>query len=120
MRQFVVSINNTTGSSLPFYPDNHITPMNLGVGVYQSGGTGMYIVQHTFDNRNELRDDKRPLYADTTAFTSAARWINHPILTSLTSTSDGNYAYGPSAIRLLVVSAAGGVNFEMRINQAGI
>lgn len=120
---FVVSVNGGTGTTAPFLVNPHLSPVNMGVVVYQSGspGTGMYIVQHTFDSPF----DRHPLtgaliYANMTAFVSAARWINHPTLSSLTSTSDSNYAYPPAAIRLNVVSAGVTTNFEMRIIQAGI
>ena len=119
-RQFVVSINNTTGATLPYAVNNHASPVNMGVVVYMVGGTGMYSVQHTFDNLFEQDSAGRPRYATVTAFVSAARWINHPTLSSLTSTADSNYAYGPNFVRLAVVSAAGGANFEMRLNQSGI
>lgn len=121
-RQFVVSLNGVVGRSLPFVVNTHISPVNLGVGVYQSGspGTGMYIVQHTFDNPYEQDANGNPVYANVTAFTSGARWSNHPTLSSLTSTADSNYAYPPNAIRLAVISAGTTTNFEMRINQAGI
>jgi hypothetical protein len=117
---FRVSINGVTGTSLPFLVNQHVAPVNMGIGVYQSGGTGMYIVQHTFDDYFRRDSAGRPIYADVTSFTSLARWSNHPTLTSLTSTADSNYAYPPLAVRLNVVSAAGTTNFEMVIVQAGI
>jgi hypothetical protein len=117
---FRVSINGTTGTSVPFIVNQHVAPVNLGVGVYQSGGTGMYVVQHTFDDYWRRDSAGQRMYADVTAFASAARWNNHATLTSLTSTADGNYAFPPLAVRLNVVSAAGTTNFEMVIVPAGI
>lgn len=117
---FRVSINGTTGTSRPYIINQHLAPVNLGVCVYQSGGTGMYVVQHTFDDYYARDTAGKLVYAGVTAFVSAARWNNHATLTSLTSTADGNYAFPPLAVRLNVVSAAANANFEMVIVPAGI
>ena len=119
MRRFKVSIG-TTGVPAPYYVDPHITPVNLGVGVYvTSVGGANYSVQHTFDDPFERKQDGRLRWSDPTVFVSGARWINHSTLTSLTSTADSNYAYPPNAVRLVVNSIGSGETVEMIINQAG-
>jgi len=118
---WTTSIRGTTGVPLPFFTVNpHVAPVNLGLIVYQSGGTGMYIVQHTFDSPFDRSSTGQLIYATPSAFVSTARWNNHSTLSSLTSTADGNYAYPPAAVRLNVVSADGNAVFELKIIQAGI
>jgi hypothetical protein len=100
MRPITVS-KTGAGSTDVVVMDHHMNPFNVGMGVVVSG-TVNYTVQHTFDN----------VVAGATP-----TWYNHPTLASLATTSDGNYAFPVTGIRLTVNSGAG--TATLTILQAG-
>lgn len=83
----------STSSVIPL--DNYRSPFNVGFGVVVTGAV-VYSVQHTFDD----------VYA--ASFNPAtATWFTHPSVTGLTVSSDGNYAFPVTAVRVLQASGAG-------------
>jgi len=108
MRPIRVSVGSaTTSAVIPL--DQYISPFNVSIGVALSAGASLtYKVQHTFDN----------VFA--AGFNPAtATWYDHATLTSKTASSDGNYAYPVSAIRLNVDPYTSGTA-TMNVLQAGI
>lgn len=101
MRQQTAS-RTGTGSSNSLAMDTYISPFNVGFGVVVTG-TVNYTVQHTFDNPQT---------------TASPTWFNHPTVTSLAVSQDGNYAFPVAAIKILVNSGAG--TATMTVIQAGI
>ena len=91
MRPIVIA-KTDTGSSAVAVLDHYQSPFNVGVGVVVSG-TVNYTIQHTFD---DVLD---------TAVTPT--WFNHPTLSSLAASADGNYAFPIRAIKVLVNSGTG-------------
>jgi hypothetical protein len=97
MRPVRVTVGSQTVSApipLDIYPD----PFNVGLGAALSAGASLtYKVQHTFDD----------VYA--ASFNpSTATWYDHASLVSKTTSSDGNYAYPVTAIRLNVTAYTSG------------
>lgn len=75
--------------------DTFNNPTTIGLGVVVTGSAS-YTVQHTFtDPRTTNLND-----------INAATWINHQFLVNQTTTSAGNYAFPPTAIRLALAAAA--------------
>lgn len=108
MRPIRVSVGSaTTSAVIPL--DQYISPFNVSIGVALSAGAALtYKVQHTFDN----------VFA--TGFDPAtATWYDHATLAAKTASSDGNYAYPVSAIRLNVTPYTSG-SATMTVMQAGI
>jgi hypothetical protein len=105
-------IRQTVGAlavSSPIVLDTYRDPFNVGIGVALSAGASLtYKVQHTFD--------------DVTLETfnpSTATWYDNATLVAKTTSSDGNYAYPVTAIRLNVTVYASG-NAVMTVIQAGV
>jgi len=93
-KSFTVDATAGGNSYSPAYTiDTYNNPCNIGMSVVVSGSVG-YTVQHTFT------DPRTNNLNDLTA--NQSTWINHQYLINQTTTSAGNYAFPPSAIRLLV------------------
>jgi len=89
--------------------DQYISPFNVGLSVnLSSGATLTYTVQHTFDDVFSPTFDA-----------STAKWFDHSSLAAKTASSDGNYAYPVSAIRLNVSAYTSGTA-TLNILQAGV
>ena len=96
---------NGIGSSQVYVPDRYKNPINIGLGIDVTG-TVDCTVQHTFDD----------VFAST--FTPAgATWHSHDALAAQTADVDGNYAFSPTGIRLLINSGIG--TAALTIVQAG-
>ena len=108
MRPIRVSVGSATVSA-PIPLDQYITPFNVGIGINLSAGANLtYKVQHTFDD----------VFAAT--FNPAtATWFDHATLTGKTASSDGNYAYPVTAIRLNVTPWTSGTA-TINVLQSGI
>jgi hypothetical protein len=94
------------GAVNPIPLDTYRNPFNIGLGLKVSG-TVNYTVQHTFDD----------VYAQSYD-AAAGTWYDHPVLSSLTSNADGNYAFPCTAIRMVVNSGSGSAT--MTVVQAGM
>ena len=108
MRPIRVSVGSATVSQvIPL--DQYISPFNAGVGVALSAGASLtYKVQHTFD------DVFAPGFSPATA-----TWFDHATLTAKTASSDGNYAFPVTAVRLNVTPWTSGTA-TLQVIQAGI
>lgn len=108
MRPVRVTVS-AAGVSPPVPLDQYISPFNVGIGVVLSAGATLtYDVEHTFDN----------VFAE--GFNPAtATWFDNATLAAKTASSDGNYAFPVSAIRLNVTSYTSG-SATMNVLQAGI
>jgi archaellum component FlaF (FlaF/FlaG flagellin family) len=95
-----------SGSTSPIPMDHYRNPFNVGIGL-KASGTVNYTVQHTFDD--VFSSSYNP---------ATGTWFNHPVLASLTTNADGNYAFPCTAIRITVNSGSGSVN--MTLVQAGM
>ena len=108
MRPIRVSVGSQT-TSAPIPMDTYQNPFNVGVSVNLSAGASLtYTVQHTFDDINA------PGFSAATA-----TWFPHATLAAKTASSDGNYAYPVTAIRLNVTAFTSGTA-TMNVIQAGI
>lgn len=108
MRPIRVTVSSqTTSAVIPL--DMYQDPFNVGIGVALSAGATLtYTVQHTFDD------------VQASGFNaSTAVWYPHSTLASKSASSDGNYAYPVTAIRLNVTAYTGG-NATMTVIQAGM
>ena len=108
MRPIRVSVGSATVSQvIPL--DQYISPFNVGLGVALSAGASLtYKVQHTFDD----------VFAS--SFSPAtATWFDHATITGKTASSDGNYAFPVTAVRLNVTPWTSGTA-TLQILQAGI
>lgn len=108
MRPITLTVSSqTTSSVVPM--DTYQDPFNVGIAVALSAGATLtYTVQHTFDN----------VFAP--GFNPAnATWYPHATLASKTASSDGNYAYPVTGIRLNVTAYTNG-SATMTIVQAGM
>lgn len=86
--------------------DQHTAPANIALGCVISG-TVNYTVQHTYD------DPFAP------GFTAAgAVWFPHTTLVAQTANADGNYAFPPRAISVLMSSGTGTVT--LTVVQSGL
>lgn len=90
-----------------FVVDHWSVPVNIGVGVTVAG-SALYSVQHTFADPFSVN-----LNDPTTA-----TWINNDTLSSASTNDDTNYAFPPTAIRLVLASAAS-AQATITIVQAG-
>lgn len=108
MRPIRVSVGSaTTSQVIPL--DQYISPFNVSIGVALSAGANLtYKVQHTFD------DVFSPTFNPATA-----TWYDHATLAAKIASSDGNYAFPVSAIRLNVTPYTSGTA-TMNVLQAGI
>jgi hypothetical protein len=102
----IVLTRTGTGVTAVAPLDTYISPFNVGMGAVVSG-TATYTVQHTFDNV------QAPGYNP-----ASGNWFNHPTMTGLTGSQDGNYAFPVTAIRVNVVSGTGTVT--LTAIQAGV
>jgi len=95
----------TVGRWIPM--DIYAVPFNVGFGaIVGSAGSGTIRVEHTFDNVFDAS-------ITPTAFV-------HSDVSANSSNIDGNYAYGVSAVRLVVAScASGGSTFALSLIQTG-
>jgi len=108
MRPIRVTVSSQTASA-PIPMDSYRGPFNVGVGVVISaGGSLTYTVQHTFDD--VFAKDFTP---------ATATWFSNVSLSSKTTSSDGNYSFPVTAIRLNVVAWASG-SATMTLIQAGM
>lgn len=108
MRPIRVTVSSaTTSAVIPM--DTYRDPFNVGIGVSLSAGATLtYTVQHTFDD----------VFAD--SFNPAtATWYAHSTLAAKTTSSDGNYAFPITAMRLNVTAFTNG-SATMTIIQAGL
>lgn len=108
MRPVRVQVGSqTTSAVIPM--DQYISPFNAGISVDLSDGADLtYTVQHTFEN----------VFANGWS-PASAKWYSHSSLAAKTASSDGNYAYPVSAIRLNVTAYTSGTAV-MNVLQAGI
>lgn len=107
MRRISVTVS-ALGASSPIPMDQRNDPFNVGVGVVLSAGASLtYTVQHTFD------DVFSPTFDPATA-----AWFSNSSLVTKTASSDGNYAFPVTAIRLNVTVYASG-SATMTVLQAG-
>ena len=90
MRPIFVTVTgaNTTSSVIP--TNTYANPFNVGFGVTVVSGSVNYTVQHTFDD-----------VWSSTFNPSTANWFNHPTVAALTASSDGNYAFPVTGIRII-------------------
>lgn len=94
MRPMVVAIAaGNTGASAPLPLDHYQSPFHVGFGLVISG-TATVSVQHSFDE-----------IAVTTP--ASATWFNHPSVSGVTASIDGNYAFPVRAIRINLSSGTG-------------
>lgn len=106
-KRFTVTASAGGPTYSPVYPiDTWNNPCNIGLGV-EVTGSALYTVQHTFANPWSQNLN-----------TVSAVWYSHATLVSGTSNADGNYAFPPRAIRLLLSSAAA-ATATLTIQQAG-
>lgn len=100
--RFLIVGQQTSGL---YVPDHYISPMNVALSVRVTG-TINYTVQYTFDD--VFASNYSP---------SSGNWVNHPSLTSQTSTLDSNIAYPVTGIRIVGNSGTG--TATLTIIQAG-
>jgi hypothetical protein len=94
MRPVVYTVTGTQVSNV-FVPDNYISPFNVALSVLVTG-TVDYTVQYTFDN----------VFANNYV-PASGNWVDHPSLTTQTTTKDSNIAYPVQGIRIKCNSGAG-------------
>lgn len=108
MRPIVQTLSDASGGakqSSPVALDNYISPYNVALGITVTG-TVSYTVQYTFDD------------VQASTYTPASgNWVDHPSLTTQTTTKDSNIAYPVTAVRIVLNSGTGSVRFT--IIQAG-
>ena len=108
MRPIRVTLGSQVASAvIPM--DHYRDPFNAGIGVALSSGANLtYTVQHTFDD------------VQSESFNPAtATWYPHATLAAKTASSDGNYAFPVTALRLNVTIWASGTA-TMTVVQAGM
>lgn len=107
MRRITVTVS-AQGVSQPIPMDQRNDPFNVGIGVALSAGATLtYTVQHTFD------DVFSPSFDPATA-----TWYSNSSLVTKNASSDGNYSFPVSAIRLNVTAYTSG-SATMTVIQAG-
>lgn len=108
MRPIRVTVS-AVGASAVLPMDTYRDPFNLGIGVALSAGAALtYSVQHTFAD------------VQAAGFSAAtAVWYDNATLTAKTTSSDGNYAYPVTAVRLNVTAFTSG-SATMTVIQAGL
>ena len=108
MRPIRVTVGSQAASNvIPL--DTYQDPFNVGIGVALSAGASLtYTVEHTFDD------------VQSESFNPAtATWYPTTGRSGKTASSDGNYAYPVSAVRLNVTVYTGG-SATMTVIQAGM
>jgi hypothetical protein len=104
MRPVVLSVTGV-GSSAVDPLDHYLKPFNVSLAVRVTG-TITYTVQYTYDD----------VFA--VGYTPASgNWVNHPSLTTQTTTLDSNIAYPVRAVRL--TTSAGSGTATLTVIQAG-
>ena len=104
MRPVVYTVTGTQVSNV-FSPDHYTSPFNVALSVLVTGVVD-YTVQYTFDD----------IFANTYV-PASGNWVNHPSLTTQTTTKDSNIAYPVQGIRIQCNSGAG--TARLTIIQAG-
>lgn len=107
--------NSAYAEGQMYVADMNSNPFSIGFGTIISTGTPTWTVQHTFDNVLTNPNTGGFTGTGTTAYTYSSTsntWFNHPIVASVTSNTDGNYAFPVMAIRL-TLSAAGAVQIKL-------
>lgn len=108
MRPIRVTVSSAA-ASLPIPMDTYRDPFNVSVGVALSAGASLtYTIQHTFDD--VFASNFNP---------ATAVWYNNTSLSSKTTSSDGNYSFPVTAIRINVTVWASG-SATMTLIQAGM
>lgn len=108
MRPIRVTVG-AVGVSAPIPLDHYRDPFNVGLGaVLSDSATLTYDVQHTFDD--VFAANFNP---------ATATWFDHPTLADKTASSDGNYAYPVTAVRLNVSAWTDG-SVTLTVIQAGM
>lgn len=109
MRPIVQTLSDASGGTLngnPIPLDYFANPNNITLSVLVTGAA-TYTVQYTFDLINQ-----------TPGWTpSTGNWVDHPSLTSQTTTKDSNLAYPATAVRINQTAGSGSVRFT--VIQAG-
>lgn len=108
MRPVTRTTSNASGGAITsaiVNLDNYISPFNVALSVRVTG-TVNYTVQYTFDDI--FKNSWIP---------STGNWVDHPSLTSKTTTLDSNIAYPVSAVRIVQNSGSGSCVFT--VIQAG-
>lgn len=109
MRPIVQTLSDASGGALygnTIPLDVFISPFNTSLSVTVTG-TVSYTVQYTFDN------------VQASSWTAGtANWVDHPSLTTQTTSKDSNLAYPATAVRIVQNSGTGSVRFT--VIQAGI
>lgn len=100
-KRLTVGPGAATSDTIP--TDTYQNPFNMAIGVVVDG-TVNFTIQHTFDDVQDA------------AVTPV--WFNHPSLTGLTASSDGNYAFPVVAVRAVVNSGTGSI--DVTFQQAGM
>lgn len=121
MRGKTFTVVGTAGGptySPVFVVDNYNNPTCIGIGVTVSGNTTVADIQHTFGDWSSTNLN----------VVSAVPWINNATLVSATQanningTTDTNYAFPPTGIRMRVralASAGAGERATVTFIQAG-
>jgi hypothetical protein len=105
VRPVTVSLTGSPLNSAVIPLDIYANPTSVDIDVIVSG-TITYSVQYTAD------DPFAPTFNPATA-----NWFNHPNLTALSVSADGNFAFPPRAVWLITTAGSG--TATMRIIQAG-
>lgn len=108
MRAIRLSLSSAA-STVPIPMDQYLDPFNVGLSVDLSAGASLtYTVEHTFQNVYD------PAFDPATAV-----WYPNTGLSAKTASTDGNYSFPVSAIRLRVSVYASGTA-TLNVLQAGI
>jgi hypothetical protein len=94
MRPVVLTVTGTgsTLNSAPVPVNWKANPFSIGLGFITGGATTGFTVQYTFDDPQS--------FTSATTYNSNAHWLNHPFMTTLTASIDGNIAFPVRAVRL--------------------
>ena len=105
MRPVRLTVDATAGplpqASPPIPIDIYLDPTNIG---FQANvdGTVTYTVESTLDD--VFAEDFDP---------DTATWIPHPTIDGETATMQGNFAFPPSAVRIVITAGTGSVDFTL-------
>lgn len=93
-----ITITQTGTGATGWIPlDRQQAPFNVGIGCVLSG-TATFTVQHTFDN-----------LLPPTGTLGTVNAFPHPYISGVSSSTDGNYAFPVSGVRLTISSGTGAV-----------
>lgn len=104
MRPVVLSVTGV-GSSAVDPLDHYLKPFNVSLAVRVTGVI-TYTVQYTYDDVFATNYDP-----------ATGNWVDHPSLTTQTTTKDSNIAYPVRAVRLTTSAGAG--TATLTVIQAG-